>query len=82
MKNGTTQKNSDDEHVRYVPTSEFTDCYLVNTSGAIVKSKTAAKDGDDWYFYVNGKDIKMYTNNKTLTKTELEGNAWKDGTVE
>ncbi len=40
--------------------------YLVNTSGAIVKNKTAAKDGDDWYFYVDDKDIVMYTNNKTL----------------
>ncbi len=77
----TTQKNSDDEHVRYVPTSEFADCYLVNTSGAIVKSKTAAKDGDDWYFYVNDKKVKMYTNNKTLTKTELAGNAWKTENV-
>ena len=43
--------------------SEF---YLVNTSGAIVKNKTAAKDGDDWYFYVDDKNIAMYTNNKTL----------------
>lgn len=43
MKNDTTQKNSDDEHVRYVPTSEFADCYLVNTSGAIVKSKKLLK---------------------------------------
>ena len=35
--------------------------YLVNTSGTIVKNKTAAKDGDDWYFYVDNKVIKMYT---------------------
>lgn len=41
--------------------------YLLNTSGTIVKNKTAAKDGDDWYFYVENKQIVMYSNNKTLT---------------
>ena len=41
--------------------------YLLNTSGTIVKNKTAAKDGNDWYFYVDNKVIKMYTNNTTLT---------------
>ena len=41
--------------------------YLLNTSGTIVKNKTAAKDGNDWYFYVDNKVIKMYTNNNTLT---------------
>ena len=50
--------------------------YLVNTSGAIVKNKTAAKDGDDWYFYVDDKNIAMYTNNKTLKNLGLDG--WKD----
>ena len=41
--------------------------YLVNTSGTICKKKTAAKDGDDWYFYTNkDKNIVMYVNNKTL----------------
>ncbi len=40
--------------------------YLVNTSGTIIKNKTAAKDGDDWYFYVKNKQIKMYTSEKTL----------------
>ena len=42
------------------------DYYLVNTSGSIVKNKTAAKDGNDWYFYVEKQNIKMYVNNKTL----------------
>jgi len=71
----TSQTNKDNDTVRYAPTAEFIDeandmkCYLVNTSGTIVKSKTAAKDGDDWYFYVNDKQIRMYTNNKTLTGT-------------
>ena len=41
--------------------------YLLNTSGTIVKNKTAAKDGNDWYFYVDNKVIKMYTTNNTLT---------------
>ena len=41
--------------------------YLLNTSGTIVKNKTAAKDGNDWYYYVDNKVIKMYTNNNTLT---------------
>ncbi len=51
--------------------------YLLNTSGSIVKNKTAAKDGDDWYFYVDDKNIAMYTNNKTLKDlVALEG--WKD----
>ena len=71
----TSQTNKDNDTVRYAPTADFIDepndvrCYLVNTSGTIVKSKTAAKDGDDWYFYVNDKQIRMYTNNKTLTGT-------------
>lgn len=49
---------------------------LVGTSGAIVKNKTAAKDGNDWYFYVDNQIIKMYTNNKTLQGTDLTG--WKN----
>jgi len=65
--------------------------YLVNTSGSIVKNKTAAKDGDDWYFYVDDKDIVMYTNNKTLKgdankgyvmDIELDGwKNWKESTI-
>ena len=61
------------------------DFYLVNTSGSVIKNKTAAKDGDDWYFYVDEKQIKMYTNNKTLTAdtkkpapADENGNVLKD----
>ena len=54
--------------------------YLLNTSGTIVKNKTAAKDGNDWYFYVDNKVIKMYTNNNTLTG-DVE-NLKKDWNVE
>ena len=81
-------KNKDSETVKGA--FGFTsDMYLVNTSGSIIKNKTAAKDGDDWYFYVDKKNIKMYLNNKTLKvdsgKTALmfpDGTkkleAWKD----
>lgn len=40
--------------------------YLINTAGAIIKNKTAAKDGNDWYYYVEDKEIKLYTDNKDL----------------
>ena len=66
--------NKDGETVKYVD-ALGADYYLINTSGAIVKNKTAAKDGDDWYFYVDNKAIKMYTNNKTLKGTSVED--WK-----
>ena len=76
-------KNPDEKWASYF--------YLVNTSGAIVKNKTAAKDGDDWYFYVDDKDIVMYTNNKTLKDdtnkgydmvVDLDGwKSWKDSTI-
>ena len=61
-----TNKNKDGDTVKYVG-SLNSNYYLVNTSGTIVKNKTAAKDGDDWYFYVEDKQIVMYSNNKTLT---------------
>ena len=62
-----TNKNKDGDTVKYVGSLEKGKYYLVNTSGTIVKNKTAAKDGDDWYFYVEDKQIVMYSNNKTLT---------------
>ena len=31
--------------------------YLLNTSGTVVKSKSGAKDADDYKFYVSGKTI-------------------------
>ena len=60
-------KNKDGDTIKYVGSLEAGKFYLVNTSGTIVKNKTAAKDGDDWYFYVENKQIVMYSNNKTLT---------------
>ena len=44
--------------------------YLLNISGTIVKNKTAGRDGNDWYFYVDNKVIKMYTNNNTLNNSK------------
>ena len=69
-----TNKNGDtvngvvnvDEDKKEVKTTWGSDFYLVNTAGSISKKKTAAKDGADWYFYVNSdKEIVMYLNNKT-----------------
>lgn len=41
--------------------------YLVDTSGRIIKDKTGAKDGYGWYYYVDDKQIKMYTDDKELS---------------
>ena len=83
-------QNKDDDTVSYVGglvgnSTTNGKYYLVNTSGTIVKNKTSAKDGNDWYFYVEKNAIKMYTNNNTLSvdskKAELKdtaGNALKD----
>ena len=70
--------NKDGDTIRYMGTLPK-DYYLVNTSGTIVKNKTAAKDGDEWYFYVDDKQIKMYTNNKTLNDVkDADGHVLKD----
>ncbi len=82
--------NKDGDTVKYVGTIAnfarkndnslyyYEDFFLLNTSGTIVKSKTAARDGDDWYFYVKDSVIKMYTNNKTLAK----GSGENAGTID
>lgn len=46
--------------------------YLVDTSGRIIKNKTAAKDGYDWYYYVEDKEIKMYTDTKELAPDDKD----------
>ena len=66
--------NKDGDTVRGI-TGFSGDCYLLNTSGTIVKNKTAARDGDDWYFYVDDKNVIQYTNNKSLKNTIFEN--WK-----
>jgi hypothetical protein len=66
--------NKDNETVMAVLADKFSsNYYLVNTSGKIQKTAAAKKDGDDWYWYVDDYNIKMYTNNKTLTKTTSDG---------
>ncbi|MDO4268111.1 MAG: hypothetical protein Q4C73_06520 [Eubacteriales bacterium] len=58
-------KNDDNETVRF--NNDFDNTYyLVNTSGAIQKKKTAAKDGDDWYFYTEDYHVRLYSNNKSV----------------
>jgi len=65
----SSDTNKSKETVRAI-TGFTSDDYLVNTSGAISKKKTAAKDGDDWYFYVKSdKTIAQYTSNKDLKDT-------------
>ncbi len=82
-------QNKDGDTVKWVGDVDLKnwgeDYYLLNTSGSIVKNKTAAKDGDDWYFYVEDKNIVMYTNNKTLSddiddgyKMDVNLSDWKD----
>ncbi|MCD8084480.1 MAG: hypothetical protein LUE86_13490, partial [Clostridiales bacterium] len=84
-------RNDDDDTLRYVVVYDDTnmtdrDLYLVNTSGTLQKNKTAAKDGDDWYFYVKNYKIRLYTNEKELTPdvsgtktdTGLTLDDWKD----
>ena len=81
-------KNKDGESVKFVgeENNVWNENYkLVNTSGAIVDTKTAAKDGDDWYFYVNDERIVMYVNNKTLKddvddgyEMKIDLDSWKD----
>ena len=68
-------KNKDGDSISYVGALGYIDAngklvsnyYLLNSSGTIVKNKTAAKDGNDWYYYVKDKVVRMYTNNNTLT---------------
>ena len=62
-------QNKDGDTVYYVGSNGHSwskNYYLVNTSGNIQKNKSAAKDGDDWYFYIDDSNIVMYTNNKVL----------------
>ena len=75
--------NDKDETVREVdlslPQNSLTKLYLVNTSGNIQKSKVAAKDGDEWYFYVKNRAVKLYTNNKNLdAKATSDTEKWED----
>ncbi len=73
--------NDDDETVRgVIPVSkEGANIMLVNTSGAVQKNKTAAKDGDDWYFYVEDREVMLYTNSKNLDNRDDDTQEnWED----
>lgn len=68
-------KNKDGQTVRFVGTMNGSGLpwenddhvyYLINTSGRIVEDKQAVQDGYDWYYYVDDKEVKMYTDNKGL----------------
>ena len=79
-------KNKDGDSISYVGALGYLDAngklvsnyYLLNSSGTIVKNKTAAKDGNDWYYYVDNKVIKMYTTNNTLTGDDTGVKALKE----
>ena len=76
-KDTTTYKNNDGESVTYNYLADD-DLYLVNTAGNVQKNKTAAKDGNDWYFYVSGYKAQVYTNNKTVKSNDNKISDWKD----
>ena len=71
-----TYTNADNESVSYTKFDDA-DLYLVNTSGNVQKNKTAAKDGNDWYFYVSDYNAKLYTNNKSLKAKDGSVTDWK-----
>ena len=55
-----TEKSTDKETIWTVnprDKAENTKFYLVNTSGAMVKTKSAAKDGEDYKFSVSNYEI-------------------------
>lgn len=87
-------KNKDGDTIHYLGTMNGTGLpwetedniyYLINTSGKIVEDKKAARDGYDWYYYVEDKEVKMYTDNNKLNADsddqdimDIAGNVLKD----
>ena len=70
--------NDDDETVRY-GVFAGNNYFLVNTAGSVQKNKTAAKDGNDWYFYVKNRDVKLYSNNKNMDdRSTTTSEKWDD----
>lgn len=70
--------NDDKEAVRYNK-MVGQNYYLVNTSGSIQKNKAAAKDGNEWFFYVHNRDVKLYSNNKNMDEDNNDAREdWKD----
>ncbi len=69
--NNTTDSfvNSDDDTVNYCKLNGK-HYYLVNSTGSVVKNKSGIKDGDDWYFFVQNYDVKLYASEKNVEKTK------------
>ena len=64
-------ENKDNENVNYAQLNDA-NLYLVNTSGNVQKNKTALKDGNDCYYYLDGYTPKVYTDNKTLRSANTD----------
>lgn len=66
---GTPVVNNDDDTVNYYKLngSELSSGY---STGSVVKNKSGIKDGDDWYFFVNNYDVKLYASEKNVEKTK------------
>ena len=66
---GTPFVNNDDDTVNYYKLNGQ-NYRLVNSTGSVVKNKSGIKDGDDWYFFVNNYDVKLYASEKNVEKTK------------
>ncbi len=64
--------NSDDDTVNYIKLNG-NHYYLVNSTGSVVKNKSGIKDGDDWYFFVQNYDVKLYASEKNVEKIKVNG---------
>lgn len=74
--------NRDDERVNY-NILQNSNLYLVNTSGSLQRNRDRLRDGNDCYYYVDGYDVKLYTDNNELrtendAATVVRGNDWED----
>ncbi len=61
--------NSDGDTVNYAVLAGQ-NYRLVNSTGSLVKNKTGVKDGDDWYFFVENYDVKLYASEKQVEKVK------------
>ncbi|MEW4411225.1 argininosuccinate lyase [Clostridium sp. AN503] len=84
-----TYRNKDGDSLTYYKLDN-NNYYLVNSSGSVVKNKASVKDGDDWFFFVDNYDVKLYTNEKVLKPAKVNGvfvdnganlEDWKNGFV-
>lgn len=77
----TASANKSGEYISYVETLS-NEYFLIDRTGTIIQNKAGAKDGDDWYFYVNKRQIRLYTNNNNLTGVKDDNGvlltSWRD----